>query len=229
MRFKEFLSEGARPADVTAQDIYNDCAYYFKSMKLTGNTLKDWMWHGTKSLPTARHPVYVVDAKTEREPRDTPIAVHNAVNQYFKQEYGQAFRNGVFATGYYSDATIYGRDHSAWALIPIGHFSWLCSAEKNGDFRDLTGMWKRTFEKVHRHLQDEHPRMNAYDVDDIAIPEAIDSLLDAIGGETWYFNEALSTCIQSQNEIMIVCSKFYLLDRHSPLFKELYELAGAKQ
>jgi hypothetical protein len=229
MRFKEFLREGTQAVNVTAEQIYNDCQSYFKAVRLTGNELTDWMWHGTKHLPSNRHPVYVVDAKTDREPRDTPLQVHNAVNDYFKQQYGKPFRNGVFATGYYSDAAIYSRDHSAWALIPIGHFSWLCSAEKDGDFRDLTGLWRRTFEEVHRQLSKEHPNLTAYDVDDMAIPDAIEALIDHIHGETWYFNEALSSCIKSQNEIMLWCSKFYLIDRHSPQFKELYQLAGQKQ
>jgi hypothetical protein len=229
MRFKEFLREGSQVANVTAQDIYNDCAYYFKSVKLSGNELKDWMWHGTKHLPTARNPVYVVDAKTEREPRDTPLSVHNAVNDYFKREYGKPFRNGVFATGFYPDAIIYSRDSFAWALIPIGHFSWLCSSDPAGDFRDLTGLWRRTFEQTHKDLSREHPNLNAYEVDDLVIPEAIEALIDNIHGESWYFNESLTSCIRSENEIMLWCSKFYLVDRHSQIFKELYQLAGHNQ
>lgn len=229
MRFRQFLNEAFTQANVSAEDIFNDCQYYFKMVRLSGNPMKDWMWHGTKAIPSARHDVYVADAKRDREPRDTPRQIHDAVNAHFMQRYGKPFRSGVFATGYYSDATIYARDHSAFALIPIGTFSWLCSADTSGEMRDLTGTWRRIYEETHERLSKENPRLNAYAIDDLAIPEAIEELMTLMYESEWYFNESLMSCIHSENEIMIDCSKFYLVDRHSEVFKQLYELAGGHQ
>ena len=226
MRFKSFLAESPRVANVSAEDVLKDCAYYFKMVKLSGNELKDWMWHGTKAVPSNRQAAYIVDAKQNREPRDTPISVHNMVNDYFKQAFGKPFRNGVFATGYYSDATIYSRDHSALALVPIGTFWWLCAADTSGEFRDLTGLWKRVLEKTHDELSDEHPNLTPYDLDYEAGEQAKVALLDEIQMTEWYFNEYLMSCIHSENEIMIMCDKFYLIDRHSQIFKDIYELVG---
>lgn len=229
MRFRQFLNETFTQANVSAEDIFDDCQYYFKMVRLSGNHMKDWMWHGTKTIPTARHDVYFADAKRDREPRDTPMQVHNIVNNYFRQRYGHPFRNGVFATGYFNDATIYSANHSAFALIPIGTFSWLCCADTSGEYRDLTELWKRTFEEIHASVSDDNPDLNAYEVDEEAIPSAIEELMTLMHDVEWYHNESLMSCIHSENEIMIKCDKFYLVDRHSDLFKQLYQVVGANQ
>jgi len=63
---------------------------------------------------------------SDRKPRDTDINVHNAINKYFVEKFGEPFRNALFATGDVSVAVEYG---DVYFIFPVGDFTFCWSTE----------------------------------------------------------------------------------------------------
>ena len=97
---------------------------------------------------------------TNRHPMDTPQEGHDAFNEYFEQEYGHPYRNGLFVSGNEHMAEAYGHPY---AVFPIGKFEYIWNQAINDlttdiyDFVDIASgipptehpVWVEFFNSLH--------------------------------------------------------------------------------
>ena len=88
MRFKQFINEDS---SFDESKFEKDCKYYLDMM---GGT-DQFMYHGTKSPIISGN---LVEFRPRSGPTDSPIMLHNAVNEFFEQKFKIPFRNGLFVT-----------------------------------------------------------------------------------------------------------------------------------
>ena len=119
-----------------------------------------------------------------REPSDSPQNVHDALNDYFTQRYGEPFRNAMFAAGTPLVSESFG---NLYIVFPAGKFTFIWSREVT----DLVTEWASSLEDI---VNTEYgPRS------DMA------SFMNKLN----YTNQNLQEAIQANKEIMIRCEEYY--------------------
>jgi hypothetical protein len=196
MRFKEFLSESN---DFDLEKFKVDCRFYLEQM----NGINNFLFHGTKRSPTD----FKIGIFKEREgPRDSPHGLHAGVNSVFQKNFGFPFRNGLFTTSCKSDARVYGELN---VIFPIGKFEWLCNT--GSDFTDLTLMLGHS---------DLVPGMKLMDPARVDIANA--NLIEIVEkSKDWLHNTDLVKCVESENEIMLKCDKYYSFNFIQDTFQDV--------
>ncbi|MDQ0042249.1 hypothetical protein [Variovorax boronicumulans] len=133
----------------------------------------------SKDVPLDRPSLF--KTRKDRIPRDTPIHLHNAANEWFKGKFGVAYRSeALFLTPSPTIAQFYGKskskDHCV-RVIPIGPYTY-CWSSKYADFL---------------HLAKDSPS-----------PEELAQRLD----QSNYDDKNLDLAHESGNEIMLCCAAY---------------------
>lgn len=120
MRIYELLLEN-RSTDKVIDFIRKNCQPFLQQNKqslLNGQ----YLYTGTQRW-TSR--VFKAAVPVNRRPKDTSLLIHNLFDNYFKQQFGIAYRsNALFTTIQESIAKDYG---NVYAVFPIGEYSILTS------------------------------------------------------------------------------------------------------
>jgi len=191
--FKEFLSEGK---DFDLEKFESDCAFALEQLE------GQFLFHGSKSWPDDWD---TRSWKPRSAPRNTPEAIHLAVNEFLEKKFHVPARNWMFASGDKSEAIVYsGNRGSVEVIYPIGKFQWLCCT----DVRDLTGLWQRLVDK-------------GFDLDD-----GKEELLSVLEHSNWKFNRDLIGCVESHCEIMFKCDRYYSFNYDGETFKHEIRVAA---
>jgi hypothetical protein len=120
----------------------------------------------------------VVVPRPNRKPTDTPMFLHNALNQQFVKHFNYPFRNGVFACGSYEDAHYYG---TVYAVFPVGKLNYAWSPEIIDLFKYL--------DRTYRFDDIEH--------NEPVIEQAASEVVSK------YVNDNLVEAIKSGHEVML--------------------------
>ena len=67
----------------------------------------------------------IFTTRKQREPSDTPLWLHNALNELFEKKFGWKVRDGVFATHDTEVAQHYG--DAVYCIFPVGEFEYVWS------------------------------------------------------------------------------------------------------
>lgn len=203
MRFKDYLAEGNSKFDI--EQFKKDCAFFFDQLdKEESHRAIPVFKHGSKNATSD----WDIQQFRERDaPRDSPMALHNAVNEFYKKKFGFPFRNALFASGHWSSAANYGPVNY---IFPIGKFEWLC----NPEIEDLTGEFETAVDQI-KHF---HPEM-LYDERVEAATEKVITTLEK--SKKFYHNKDLWSCADFGSEVMIKCEKFYRFSEHGDAWKEV--------
>lgn len=145
------------------------------------------LWRGMRCSP----PQLIYQQIRNRRPVDTPIAVHNALNDYFMLKFNKPYRNGVFVTSNEFEATSYGDSNgkSTAIVFPINGFSFC---------------WSPKVTDLYRYYGKVGGVNNTVEVN--AVPHDITNTLDSLE----YQNTDLRGATNSGHEIMIDCPNGYI-------------------
>lgn len=178
MKISELFTEDIITFD--EQQFEKDCAFFIKE----SHGLK--MYRGAqKDFPSGTFRPF----KKREDPVNSPMRLHDQVNDFFMEKFGQPFRNGLFATGDLGMARSYGHPY---IVVPKGRFFWLCNTE----IPDMT-------ESLYSEFAHEQGLEEYY---------AINKTLDAVEkSKKWIDSVDLKQCIESKCEIMLWCSHGYYL------------------
>jgi hypothetical protein len=200
--FKQFITEDA---ELDIKKFQADCAPILKILR-GGNKV---MWHGTENGPD----VWAIRQWKERSgPRDSRKEEHDAYNKLFVDMFGEPIRNWMFVTSRFADAALYsGKRDDAYAIFPIGNFEWVQGQGR--DLKDLTGWHTLTMSEIYN--ADTSGALST----DQRSKMATDFIVKKMRNMKWRHNTALKSCLQSENEIMIKCDKFYMIAKRGPLFQ----------
>jgi len=145
-----------------------------------------------------------------RKPKDSTLALHGFMNNYFKKQFGAPFRNSLFVSSEIDQASEYAVDGSVYIVIPQGNFKYIWSPE----YADL-------LDGIHEfHLADVTELSNASNLEEFE-----DNVLGT------YKNTDLIGAIQAEHEIMVRCQSYlginYTIDLTQAHFKMFEELLVA--
>ena len=117
------------------EKIKADCMPYLKSIDYAVDRLQ--LLRGV--IKTTKPYIHKRVRLEDRTPKDTPEKVHNWINEYFIEKFGQPFRNSMFATADYDQANEYAtggmRTGATYVVFPTGDFQFIWSP-RVGDLLD---------------------------------------------------------------------------------------------
>jgi len=105
----------------TINDIIAQCQQYIEQ-----KPKHEELWRGFRSAPEVD--IFKKTMRDDRKPSKTPPFVHLLANEFLSTRCGYKFRNGVFASGDYTEAIAYTHHkRPAYAIYPIGDFEFCWS------------------------------------------------------------------------------------------------------
>lgn len=204
--FKNFLAE---QNEFDFDKFKTDCKFFIDELKSSRYDGKTLLYRGAQSIRDDAE--WEIRQYSERDkPRDSSQDLHDKLNRTFQDMFDAPIRNWMFASGDRSQAGVYSNGNTGLiAIFPIGKFEWVCGLDK--DLYDMT-----TFAAMIRgRLKDSH-RDLSYDERGVL---AHNLVAQKVRHMHWEHNTNLTTCLQSGNEIMIKCGKYYAIGANSDLFR----------
>lgn len=120
MRAREFVFEGA-VADSQIESLLTNCSEYFS--RVPASQLNYAMHRGDRGYDQSTVNSFIPVSRIIRDRRpsvDTPRLVHEELNAIFTKEFGYPFRDGMMASGSYSQAQQYGPSN---IIIPVNGYT----------------------------------------------------------------------------------------------------------
>jgi len=178
MKFKSYITESINDPVEISYLIKRDCEPYLK--QLNGSNFS-----GYSLLRSGRQDsgyFKKVSVRVDRKPKDTPIDIHNWLDEWFYKKFGiKARSNTMFCTSSISLAGRYGS--AIYYIFPMGNFEIIWSDIVNDMYTPV----------MNRGL-------DAY----------ITYFLDHYGKK--YKKGDLQGALKSKSEIMLHCKEYYILD-----------------
>lgn len=195
MKIREIIVENDDDEDYNRifEQIIKDCKRYIQEATMneiflyrgSSNTAE---WNSTGAGGIGRFKARLGD----RRPSDTPLEVHNLLNQWFTDNFGKPWRNGVFVTANQDVAGGYGK---YGAFYPIGNYEYLFSPV----IGDLYG------------YLDKNSDFELFADGDIVTKKEDDELVVMIHTDDYKRNEDLDEAEAVEHEISFWCNEYYLL------------------
>jgi len=181
MRFKKYINEGV--TENIIEIIKRDCKPF----------LSDWKkLHVTRFLYSGRKDTIRFEKKSirkDRIPTDTPLPLHNAIDDWFFKKFGVRSRsNALFATFDHQSAVSYG---NVYCIFPIGAYT-VISSHKYYDLYNVIRKFKFDQDIV---KNPDYVKNNK--IIDPIFNELIDDMLkdgDYKKGLVYHTNEQMITC-----------------------------------
>lgn len=131
MRFKEYLNEqNDGNIKEILEKIKKDCQPFLKDLK-KASPLDDLLYSGRKKSESA----FKGTVRKNRNPKDTPLDVHNWLDNWFEENFGiKARSNSIITTGDSDVAKGYG---NLYVIFPIGNYEIIWSPRINDLYTKL--------------------------------------------------------------------------------------------
>lgn len=226
--FKQFLSEDESLSVIEL--IRRDCQPFLADRGTT-NLFRGFNPR-SKTVKEVHTDLYIGTPRADRQPTDSPMWLHNALDDMFMRESGKRFRsNGLFCTPLASTANNYAVGGKALgAIFPIGKFDYAWSKAINDayqvfdsdfDFDQGSLLYSMFLKHIQKNYKKEFKSMSnqssnlVYNfmnsVESVTLDQFITGFLKQHGAELYEINTRLAQADKWDNEIMIVCDKFYAL------------------
>ena len=191
-----------------AKIFHEDCMLFRKYIDFddSNNSLTRPLYRGMNRTELA----LVSRVRKDRKPSNTPINIHNLVDEWFDKKFGIKFRsNAMFATQIKSTAKAYG---TLYVVFPIGEFT-ICSSNIITDlYFDITDLYFSSVDS-HKTIQTVNDNINEY-------KSEIENLLD---NADYKINTPIVD-ITRQSELMIHCDKYLAINEFNlPAFIKCYQ------
>lgn len=192
--FKQFLLENLR------RDIPKLCAEFIEES------------HGLPlyrgSSQKVKNPTIITPRK-DRKPTDTPVEIHDAMDDWFEENYGVRARSvGVFATGSKHSASTYG---TPYFILPIGDFKYFWAEDIS--FQTINGAVRDTI-----LISDQIRRLQSRTPDELK-QNTNEILTKRVKIKT----TNLSRAITEFSEITLVCDQYMIVPFDTELDNNLRE------
>jgi hypothetical protein len=196
------------------ETVKSDCAPYIKAIDYQVDNFQ--LLRGVKK--TEKPYIAKRVRLDDRKPADVPKVIHDRINKFFVDKFGEPFRNAMFATSDYDQASEYAfggmETGETYVVFPVGDFDFIWSKrvsdlldevfQHNLSTADMSRIDKKTlnkyFAKFSKHILAS------------------------------YIDKDLKAAIKSNNEVMIRCKEYYGIKwpstvNHWNAFKDLLKYA----
>ena len=184
----------ATPEEIVEM-IKRDCQPFLKEIRysVTDNYLLRGYMRGLDNLDSINR----MQVRKDRKPLHTNKFIHDEFDFYFEDRWGVRPRSeGVFATGDYAQASLYGRPY---LFFPIGEFQYF---------------WSDEIYDLHAYLSDtkigymQSPKK--WSKED---KEEVSNIIEDIVYDK-YTDENLLSAIHEGHEVMFICDEYYLVNEN---------------
>lgn len=131
----------------------------------------------------------------KRRPLNTPLNLHNSLNDWFTQHFGRNWRNGVYSTTNLSEINKYA--YRAGIVLPVGDFDFLYSPE----IPDLFEWFEEKVKAQGKNL----------DQTTTVQPEELMPYLDPSMFKMGSAGASLKEAAESRNEVIFWCKEYYMV------------------
>jgi len=181
------------------------------------NHMKDLIMYRGVDIPDRYSTIFVLPGyRDNRKPKDTPPAVHNAINTVFKKRFGLPFRNSTFVTGCAADTREYGAN--TYAIIPIGDFKYIWSPTIKDLFVHL---------KMYLKLEIRAEDPSIYSKNNSLVNNTLVNYVNTQKFVELYQDTNLRAAILSNNEVMIYCDSCYYISEE--VYYKILKIIMAKR
>ena len=177
--------------------VQRDCKPFIKELKKSNSKKRPFFNRGTTSKTI--DDFSKIKVRKDRKPRDTPLEVHNYLDNALKKKFGWKVRSeGVFATS--QERTGYG---TSYIFFPIGKYKYVFSTQ----ILDLYG-----------HLGGGY-MSDGY----LEISTNIEIINDAINT---YKSSDMKEAMETMHEIIFKCDEYYMINMkyQNVLYKYIKEI-----
>lgn len=190
MRLREVLE--ADDFSHIVETIKQHCQPYIEILKQNNG---ECLFRGSNSGKAYPGHIKLIKPNLTRIPLDTPIPIHNFLNDKFQSKFHFPYRNGIFATGNQPRAAGYG---SVSVLFPVGELKFIWSPK----IEDLFAAIDTTIanNRYGKEVDSNEERLdNTMPVDDYNNKPLLDKLNQYINT---YKNSDLINATESEHEVM---------------------------
>lgn len=203
MKAQDFLNEDmteynrqmVAQAKPIAQTIIQNCQPYLKQLSNRPDLYKLYRGLNHEINPFVKNTARLMD----REPKNSPQEMHDAMNVWYTEHYNHPYRNGVFVTGSQREANIYG---PVFIFFPIGNFEFL---------------WNKDIEDVYTNIlpisADPSTKWMTL-AQQLGVSDeelTVDKMLDEYGKN--YQTDDIKAAIMSNVEIMFWVKEYYAVSK----------------
>ena len=205
--FKQFLFESNRFTSMSkfsfVEQVRDSCSEFLKANDISENA--NCLYRGIKKGSTD---LYIHAApRLNRAPSDMPQRYHNAIDEYFSENFGFKYRSGgTFTTNSKNASMAYG---APYLFIPMDGYK-LCGSDR---VEDLYSEMDANPIKTILGIKENDPKYDdlTLDLRDLKIGDSTDrTIMNKIMDSANYF-ESKKVEEFGQNEIMVQCKGFYMM------------------
>lgn len=208
MRFKNYLNE--EDIESLIEKLEKDCKPFLEKVKNLNNILV----RQSKKAPKGLYDLKTVHIN--RNPRDTPIFLHKKIDNYLEKKYGwKARSNGLFCWSTKKLSKVEKNPRVA-LVFPIGNFDFLWNPEVSDLYQLLVDISLDLHYRRPEHLDKDKDFEKLWN----ALLE--DKTLDE------YTNKNLEKALQTENEIIINCDRYYYVNMESEFLQKLEDRWNVK-
>ena len=206
-KYNNYLNENI--TDGQLKLIFENCKYFFENWK------GDIIYRASNDEPFDKQIVRLKTIK-DRKPSNTPINIHNKLNDLFLKLFGWKVRNGVFTTqdeNYWEKIGIYAENY---IFLPIGKYEYVYSNKiydlyENVDKIFYQGVFDFTYKNIEYNPRDYTkrgsnlflPKKSIFtELDDDVLKYFLTNVLE-------YKNKGIPV---KTSEISFKCDEYYLMN-----------------
>jgi hypothetical protein len=222
MRLQTYLNETIDPYIVNSiwKKLTKDCMPFLKELKKSNSPRDKFFYRGFHG-GNLYSEIDKKKVRNNREPSDTPLAIHNYLNKEFKKKFGWNVRGeGSFATSDKERAGGYG---TPFLFFPVGKYKYVWSEEVSDLYAYLGGHHlKYTVDALNGVVYDiendyyneptdtEESKMTLLDYTKFRIKETIDEFEKSVNrAMSTYKSNNMRDAMISQSEVVFKCKEYY--------------------
>lgn len=208
--FKDFLIEQNQIDSVeqVSKLIVRDCQPFLQRIQYHEH--KEPLYRGIRYIDSDI--IHKQSRLEERTPLSSTTGFHHAVNNYFEQQFGFRYRNGVFARSEHAGMMAYGQ---TFQMFPVGNFSVCWSPNVFDLFIEEMAILRSVYENSsYRSIDELKQHMRSIQTPR-EIPSELQQIFNQVLSKYNYTENQLQQIIDHDkpNEIMINCKSYYAV-RH---------------
>ena len=198
MRLKQYLNEEYNLDDIDEiiTILKKDCKLYINDVQRYYHN--NFLFSGRKSNAFfAKKKV-----RKNRKPKDTPIEIHDLMDDWFYKKFGIRFRsNSFFGSFEESTVTLYGKP---FIIFPIGKYSAISSPVVNDVYSEIE---EETYDTLGKYIDLESEWKGLSDTDKEKILITVEEILNKAD-----YKDIRKRYVRLP-EVMIHCKEYYILRR----------------
>lgn len=192
MKLKNYIVEEEEGLSYYIPKIQAECKPFLKDIKNAAGTI----FRIDRKKSFMNTPIWKKSVRKDREPLDTPIELHDLLDEWFLRKFGWKARSeALFCWPLkFKDSSVQGK----WMVFPVGSYKYVWSDEVSDLWGDLGDFPYSSIDDMHAHFIHKFAKT--------------------------YRNDKIKMSVLFENEIMVKCDYAYMV--RPELMEQVNEMLG---